>query len=181
VQTARVKGGGANTIAKGGNGISGSVARSVRSFRKARAQASAAPGARRKPLRGVGAAVKGNLKGFAGLPVSIRNKSEASRAYRARTNAMGRKAAGSRSITESEKRLVVGRPKISQMTLSGRVERVGSGRLRPIGERGGSGRIYRDKPDRSPVPGSPRAKRNRAAAIAAYRELGAAGLFQSRS
>ncbi len=35
-QTSRLRGGGANTIAKGGNGVSGSVARSLRSMRAKR-------------------------------------------------------------------------------------------------------------------------------------------------
>ena len=42
------------------------------------------PAARRKPLTGVNDAVKGNLKGFKGLPVSLRSRSQAAAAQRQR-------------------------------------------------------------------------------------------------
>ena len=50
VQTARVKGGGANTIAKGGNGISGRVARSLAAVKRGRAGAASSAV---KPASGV--------------------------------------------------------------------------------------------------------------------------------
>jgi hypothetical protein len=109
-----------------------------------------------------------------------RTKKQAATAYKRRANKTAMKALRARTITESEKRIVVGRPKATQMNIWGRAEKVGAGKLRPIGERGRTGRIIKNKPDRTPGPGSPRAKRYRADALKAARELGAAGLFRDR-
>lgn len=127
-------------------------------------------GQARKPLRGVGAALKGNLKGFKGLPVVVRNRAEAASAQRVRSNALGRATAAKRGFNEavgqrrafadSAPRPVIARPRVSQLTISGRVERVGAGRFRTIGERTAGGRVYRSNAASKPVPGSRSYKRN---------------------
>lgn len=113
-------------------------------------------------------------------PAGSRTRKQAATGYRQRANKTAMKALRARTITESEKRIVVGRSKATQMNIWGRAEKVGTGKLRLIGERGRTGRLIKNKPNRTPGPGSPRAKRYRADAIKAARELGAAGLFRDR-
>jgi hypothetical protein len=119
-----------------------------------------------KPLRGVGTALKNNLKGFKGLPVVVRSKAQAAAAQRARSNVIGKATAASRGSSEaiargqrggfvdSAPRTVVARPRISQLTTSGRVDRVGAGRFRTIGERTANGRVYRPTASPGPIRGS---------------------------
>lgn len=118
-----------NTIAKGGNGVRGSVARSLAAVKKNRRVADVKPVGKMKPLRGVGVAVKGNLKGFKGLPVSIRTRSEASAAYKERirrTREFAMSAPGmSREWQGGPRSITVKKVKVNQGNLlTGRTERV---------------------------------------------------------
>jgi hypothetical protein len=93
-----------------------------------------------------------------------RSKSKAAARQRLQSNQLGKATAAKRgfnqaaakraSFAESAPRIVVGRPKIAQKNIWGRTERVGSGRLRNVGERMGDGRILRPRAKRGPIPGS---------------------------
>jgi len=100
---------------------------------------------------------------------TYRTKAQAIRAQRARTNTLGKataakrgfnEAAGKRSgFADSAPRTVISRPKVSQLSLSGRVERVGAGRFRTVGERLGGGSIRRSRSKPGPIRGSKAWKR----------------------
>jgi len=123
-----------------------------------RAAAAAAKPVRRQPLRGVNAAVASNPAGFKGLPVSLRSRSRAGAAYRAKVNQLGKSTAASRGFNEaiargqrggvaqSAPRTVFRQGRMAQMTLSGKVEQVRGGRIRPVGTRSSSGAIKMDRP-----------------------------------
>jgi hypothetical protein len=106
-----------------------------------------------------------------------RTKAQAIRAQRARTNTLGKataakrgfnEAAGKRSgFADSAPRTVISRPKVSQLSLSGRVERVGAGRFRAVGERLGGGSIRRSRSKPGPIRGSKAWKRQLNQAIKA--------------
>ena len=110
----------------------------------------------------------------------FRTRAQAIKAQRARANALGRRTADKRGFNqaavagmrarmagktttnfyESAPRTVIGRPRVSQLTLSGRVERVGAGRVRTIGERRAGGTTSRPRKGKpKPVPGSKAYKR----------------------
>jgi hypothetical protein len=123
-----------------------------------RAAAAAVKPVRRQPLRGVNAAVASNPAGFKGLPVSLRSRSRAGAAYRAKVNQLGKSTAASRGFNEaiargqrgglaqSAPRTVFRQGRMAQMTLSGKVEQVRGGRIRPVGTRSSSGAIKMDRP-----------------------------------
>lgn len=76
-------GGGAKIKASGPAGTVGKP----RGLKPNSIKPTASSSSRMKPLRGVNAAVRGNLSGFKGLPVALRSREEAGRAYRQRTRA----------------------------------------------------------------------------------------------
>jgi hypothetical protein len=106
-----------------------------------------------------------------------RTRAQAIRAQRARTNALGKATAAKRGYNEavgkrsgfvdSGPRTVISRPKVSQLSLSGRVERVGAGRFRAVGERLGGGSIRRPRSKPGPIRGSKAWKRQLEQAIKA--------------
>ena len=107
---------------------------------------------------------------------TYRTKAQAIRAQRARTNTLGKATAAKRGFNEvsaanfrariagqrgnqqmfadSAPRTVISRPRIPQFSLSGRVERVGAGRFRTIGERLGGGSIRRPRSKPGPLRGT---------------------------
>lgn len=126
------------------------------------------------------------------LPTSrtvYRTRAQAIRAQRARTNALGKATASKRGFNQttaanqrariagrsrdvsmfadSAPRTVIGRPKVSQLSLSGRVERVGAGRFRTVGERMGGGSIRRPRSKPGPLRGTKTWKRQLEQAIRA--------------
>jgi hypothetical protein len=110
-----------------------------------------------------------------------RTKAQATRAQQARTNALGKATAAKRGYNEvsaanfrariagrrgdqqmfadSAPRTVIGRPRIQQLSISGRVERVGAGRFRTVGERLGGGSIRRPRSKPGPMRGTKAWKR----------------------
>lgn len=110
---------------------------------------------RRKPLKGIGAAIKGNLRGWTGLPVEIRSRKRSAAAQRYRSNELGKKVAASigfnqavsqrKTFAESSKRIVFKRGNMRQFNLFGGIQKVGGGRFKPVGERMASGRVYQPK------------------------------------
>ena len=110
-----------------------------------------------------------------------RTRAQASRAQRARTNALGKATAAKRGFNgvsaanfrariagrrgdqqmfaDSAPRTVISRPRIPQISLSGRVERVGAGRFRTVGERLGGGSIRRPRSKPGPMRGTKAWKR----------------------
>lgn len=107
-----------------------------------------------KPLKGVGSVVARNLQGFKGMPVQIRSRKEASKAYRQRTNQTGKTAAG-RRLDSDLRRVVTARSTVQQGSVFGGVKRVSSGPMRPIGERASDGSIRRSRRSKpAPIVGS---------------------------
>lgn len=107
-----------------------------------------------KPLKGVGSVVARNLQGFKGMPVQIRSRKEASKAYRQRTNQTGKTAAG-RRLDSDLGRVVTARSTVQQRSVFGGVKRVSSGPMRPIGERASDGSIRRSRRSKpAPIVGS---------------------------
>jgi hypothetical protein len=107
-----------------------------------------------KPLKGVGSVVARNLQGFKGMPVQIRSRKEASKAYRQRTNQTGKTAAG-RRLDSDLRRVVTARSTVQQRSVFGGVKRVSSGPMRPIGERASDGSIRRSRRSKpAPIVGS---------------------------
>jgi hypothetical protein len=110
---------------------------------------------RRKPLKGIGAAIKGNLRGWTGLPVEIRSRKRSAATQRYRSNELGKKIAASigfnqavsqrKTFAESSKRIVFKRGNMRQFNLFGGIQKVGGGRFKPVGERMASGRVYQPK------------------------------------
>lgn len=110
---------------------------------------------RMRPLRGVNAAVKGNIAGFKGLPVSLRSRGQAGAAYRFKTNQLGKSTAASigfnaaiargqrGGVAQSAPRNVFRAGKSAQLNLMGGVDRVRSGSMRPVGTRRSDGRVSR--------------------------------------
>jgi hypothetical protein len=118
-----------------------------------------------------------------------RTRAQAIRAQRARTNALGKATAAKRGFNQttaanqrariagrsrdvsmfadSAPRTVISRPRIPQLSLSGRVERVGAGRFRTIGERLGGGSIRRPQSKPGPLRGTKAWKRQLNQAIKA--------------
>jgi hypothetical protein len=118
-----------------------------------------------------------------------RGRAQAIRAQRARTNALGKATASKRGFNQttaanqrariagrsrdvsmfadSAPRTVISRPRIAQLSLSGRVERVGAGRFRTVGERLGGGSIRRPRSKPGPLRGSKAWKRQLEQAIKA--------------
>ena len=106
-----------------------------------------------------------------------RTRAQATRAQQARTNALGKATAAKRGFNDavgkrsgfadSAPRTVISRPKVSQLSLSGRVERVGAGRFRAVGERSGGGSIRRPRSKPGPLRGSKAWKRQLEQAIRA--------------
>jgi hypothetical protein len=123
-----------------------------------------------KPLKGVGAIVARNLQGFKGMPVQIRSRKQAAKAYKLKTNTLGNKTAASRgfnaavgrrdAFADSTPRLVFRRGKNQQITLTGGVESVKTGRMKQVGERAKDGSIRRSKAKPGPIAGSKSWKRN---------------------
>jgi hypothetical protein len=110
---------------------------------------------RRKPLKGIDAAIKGNLRGWTGLPVEIRSRKRSAATQRYRSNELGKKIAASigfnqavsqrKTFAESPKRIVFKRGNMRQFNLFGGIQKVGGGRFKPVGERMASGRVYQPK------------------------------------
>ncbi len=106
-----------------------------------------------------------------------RTRAQAIRAQQARTNTLGKATAAKRGFNEavgkrsdfadSAPRTVISRPRIPQLSLSGRVERVGAGRFRTIGERLGGGSIRRPRSKPGPLRGTKAWKRQLNQAIKA--------------
>jgi hypothetical protein len=118
-----------------------------------------------------------------------RTRAQAIRAQRARTNALGKATAAKRGFNQttaanqrariagrsrdvsmfadSAPRTVISRPRIPQLSLSGRVERVGAGRFRTVGERLGGGSIRRSRSKPGPIRGTKTWKRQLEQAIKA--------------
>jgi hypothetical protein len=118
-----------------------------------------------------------------------RTRAQAIRAQQARTNVLGKATAAKRGFNEvsaanfrariagrrgdqqmfadSAPRTVISRPRIPQLSLSGRVERVGAGRFRTIGERLGGGSIRRPRSKSGPLRGTKAWKRQLNQAIKA--------------
>jgi hypothetical protein len=106
-----------------------------------------------------------------------RTRTQAIRAQQARTNTLGKATAAKRGFNEavgkrsdfadSAPRTVISRPRIPQLSLSGRVERVGAGRFRTIGERLGGGSIRRPRSKPGPLRGTKAWKRQLNQAIKA--------------
>jgi len=88
----------------------------------------------------------------------LRSRSRAGAAYRAKVNQLGKSTAASRGFNEaiargqrgglaqSAPRTVFRQGRMAQMTLSGKVEQVRGGRIRPVGTRSSSGAIKLDRP-----------------------------------
>lgn len=143
------------------------------------AKAARPSGTIRKPqgLKPGALAQKAGAKGGKGGRTVYRTRAQAIRAQQARTNALGKataakrgfnEAAGKRSgFADSAPRTVISRPKVSQLSLSGRVERVGAGRFRTVGERLGGGSIRRPRSKPGPIPGTKTWKRQLEQAIKA--------------
>jgi hypothetical protein len=70
-------------------------------------------------------------------------------------------------FADSAPRTVISRPRIPQLSLSGRVERVGAGRFRTVGERLGGGSIRRSRSKPGPLRGTKAWKRQLEQAIKA--------------
>lgn len=85
--------------------------------------------ARRKPLTGVNSVVGRNVAGFKGLPVSLRSRKQATSAQAARRRSLLSRNAVSTGGTF--KRGVNRQPNL----LTGRVDRVGAGKFRPVSKR----------------------------------------------
>ena len=112
--------------------------------------------AKPKPLKGVGAVVARNLKGFAGIPVDIRSKRKAKKAYSAKVNELGRRVAMSKGIGIAVRkragtyrpaaRQIFSRGKNKQLTLFGGAETVKTGAMRRVGVRDASNKIAFDRP-----------------------------------
>ena len=118
-----------------------------------------------------------------------RTRAQAIRAQQARTNTLGKATAAKRGFNEvsaanfrariagqrgnqqmfadSAPRTVISRPRIPQLSLSGRVERVGAGRFRTVGERLGGGSIRRSRSKPGPLRGTKAWKRQLEQAIKA--------------
>ena len=90
-----------------------------RSRATAKPAAAPKPAARRKPLTGVNDAVKGNLKGFKGLPVSLRSRSQAAAAQRQRNR---------KTIKSTEGQVIGARRGVTQTAGGGQKIRISKGK-----------------------------------------------------
>ena len=112
MQTAKVSGG------RPAGTMKGKVKRDPGAAGKIGQQAKQAA-ARRQPLTGVNDAVKGNLKGFKGLPVSLRSRSQAATAQRQRSR---------KTIKSTEGQVIGARRGVKQTAGGGQKIRISKGK-----------------------------------------------------
>jgi hypothetical protein len=102
--------------------------------------------------------------------VQFRSRKQAAKAYKLKTNTLGNKTAASigfnaaierrNAFADSAPRLVSRRGKNQQITLSGGVETVRTGKMKQVGERVKGGSIRRSKAKPGPIAGSRSWKKN---------------------